>query len=285
MDKELLNKYKIDEAVKRLRQINEYTFITQPVLSEDGEDDENGQVNGNPQGQQGNNGENNAQGGGMDMQTPQGNGNQGDMQPQGNPQDGQQGNGGMQQMPPPQAPMGGNQPDNQQMPQGSEDQSLNFDIDDGGQEGIETTEMEPDDEVIDVDDLTQSQEETEGKVDDVNQKLVRLLQAVDNFTVAIKQNDEKIADLKKEFEKRNPTPEERLNLRSQSNYPYSETPKDYWDKKTAENPNYDVRYNNEVSPSDEQHMFDIHQSDIDGNINYQSIADTFDKPYKLSDFF
>ena len=51
---------------------------------------------------------------------------------------------------------------------------------------------------------------------------------------------ESINALKTEFEKRNPTEEERLNIRSQSSYPYSETPKGYWAEKMKENPHYNV---------------------------------------------
>jgi len=89
--------------------------------------------------------------------------------------------------------------------------------------------------------------------------------------------------LKDEFEKRNPTEEEKLNIRSQTSYPYSETPKDYWTHKTSENPHYNVIYNNDVAPSDEQKEFEIRKSDIDG-LNMKSISDTLDMKQDLNKY-
>ena len=40
MNKAFIKELKLEEAVKRFNQLNEYTFITSPMLSEDGEDDE-----------------------------------------------------------------------------------------------------------------------------------------------------------------------------------------------------------------------------------------------------
>ena len=40
MDVDLIKKYNLGEQIKRFQQINEYTFITSPMISEDGEDDE-----------------------------------------------------------------------------------------------------------------------------------------------------------------------------------------------------------------------------------------------------
>ena len=135
--------------------------------------------------------------------------------------------------------------------------------------------MEGDDEeVIDVDDLTNSQEETEHKVEDANMKIQQVMDKIDSFLGALQANDEKIADLTHEFQKRVPTETEKLNLRSQASYPYSIKPKDYWDDK-ATSSNYDVMYDNDVAPDKEEKEYTIRQSDINGG-NAKSIADTFD---------
>lgn len=279
MDKKLVEKYHLDEAIKRYQQICEYTLLGDQKLNEVGEEDMN---DPNAQGQQ-------PQG----MQQPQ----DGQM-PQGDPN----AMGGQGQMPQPdpnaagvdpnmngdpnamdgQMPMGGGEDPNMMGDgQGMEGDPNAMGEDPGmmGDPNIDT--MQPDDEVIDVDDLTQAQETTEYKIDGVNDKLTQLLQVNDKFLEALKQNDEKIEALKSEIEKRNPTDTEKMNIRSQASYPYSEFPRDYWDKKAAENPHYDVMYNNEVSPAEEQEYM-LKSSDIKG-LDDRNIADSFDYPQKLKD--
>lgn len=289
MDKNFIKNTQLDEAVKRFQQIaeykspkqslhklyekkyklNEYTFITAPQVNEDGEESD-GELQ-KPDDMNGGEQMNNQQGGNMapdaSNQMDDINGqNDGEMSPDGSqmPQnDIQQGND-----------MNGAVPMD-----GAED--LNEpEVED---DGIETQEMESGDEVIDVDELTQSQEATEYKLDGVDDRLSKIYAVVQKFSDQLERNEESIMALKDEFEKRNPTEEEKLNLRSQSSYPYSETPKDYWDKKTQENPHYNVMYNNEVSPSEEQKKFEITKNDISG-LNMKSISDTLDIDQSLNKY-
>lgn len=289
MDKNFIKNTQLDEAVKRFQQIaeykspkqslhklyekkyklNEYTFITAPQVNEDGEESD-GELQ-KPDDMNGGEQMNNQQGGNMapdaSNQMDDMNGqNDGEMSPDGSqmPQnDIQQGND-----------MNGAVPMD-----GAED--LNEpEVED---DGIETQEMESGDEVIDVDELTQSQEATEYKLDGVDDRLSKIYAVVQKFSDQLERNEESIMALKDEFEKRNPTEEEKLNLRSQSSYPYSETPKDYWDKKTQENPHYNVMYNNEVSPSEEQKKFEITKNDISG-LNMKSISDTLNIDQSLNKY-
>ena len=289
MDKNFIKTNQLDEAVERFQQIaeykspkqslhklyerkhklNEYTFITAPQVNEDGElnDGEMQNPNGMNSGEQ----MNIQQGGNI---APDSTNQMGDMNGQNNTE-----------MP----------TDGSQMPQNDTQQGndMNSDMQMGGAEdlsepeveddGIETQEMESDDEVIDVDELTQSQAATEYKIDGVDDRLSKIYAAVQKFSDQLERNEESIMALKDEFEKRNPTEEEKLNLRSQSSYPYSETPKDYWDKKTQENPHYNVMYNNEVSPSEEQKKFEITKNDISG-LNMKSISDTLDIDQSLNKY-
>ena len=277
MDKEFIKQYNLSEAVKRFQQINEYTLLGDQKLNEVGEDDMN---DPNAQGQQ------------------QGMQQGGQMQPQmGGMQGGQQ---GMQQDP---NAMGGGDPSmmggdpnamggNPNAMGGEDPGMMGGDpnamggdpgmMDDPnamGDPNVDT--MQPDDEVIDVDELTQSQETTEYKIDGVNDKLTQLLQVNDQFLSALKQSEEKIEALKAEIERRNPTDTEKMNIRSQASYPYSEFPRDYWDKKSAENPHYDITYNNDVSPAKEQE-FMLKSSDIKG-LDDRKIGDSFEYPMKLKD--
>ena len=157
----------------------------------------------------------------------------------------------------------------------------------GDEEDIEDIDMEteqPGDEVIDVDELTQSQETTEFKVDNVDDKLNKVLKIISKFNDAIEANDQKIEDLKKEFQKRNPTAEETLNLRSLASYPFSERPDEYWKKQQQDHPNYNVISDNDVSTADEQKEFEIRKGDID-NFNERDIMKSLGESHiKLSDF-
>lgn len=271
-DRKLIEEYKLSEAVKRFQQINEYTFISSPPLTEDGEEDNQNDGSNQQQPQQ-------DQGGDANMQ--QSNPNDGQQVPMdANSQggDAQQQNGDMQQ---PQQGAEQMQMDNQQQPPMDASQEIPQE-----QPPMEDdlSQMQPDDEVIDVDELTDAQEATAEEVDGVNTKLLRLFKVVSKYTDAIDRQNQEIEELKAEFEKRNPTEEERLNLRSQAGYPYSEQPKDYWEKKTAENPNYNVIYDNEVPTDKEQEKFEIKRKDLNG-MNYKEIADSFDKdPQELTDY-
>ena len=267
MDQEFIKKYHLEEASKRFQQICEYTFMTEPVLSEEGDDDQEN----------------------MSMNTPERQGGQPSQMGSAPNQGQEQGQGEQMQAPPQGAQQGqpplqngmddagagvGDQPTlqggGQEMPD-----DIGFDVEDEGGMG-------EDDEVIDVDDLTQAQEASDAKIDGVNDKLTTLMNVVNMFTKAIENNDAKIEDLKAEFEKRNPTEEEKMNIRSQASYPYTELPRDYWEKKSAENPYYNVIMDNDVSTSDEDKQYEIRRGDID--VNDASIGKTLDMPSKLKDF-
>lgn len=293
MDKNFIKNNQLDEAVERFRQIaeykspkqslhklyerkhrlDEYTFITAPQVNEDGEEND-GELQ-NPENMNGGGQMNNQQGGNI---APDASNQMGDMNGQNNgqmPTDGSQ-------MPQNDVQQGNDMNGNMQM-NGTEGDMTDFSEPEVEDDGIETQEMESDDEVIDVDDLTQSQEATEYKIDGVDDRLSKIYAVVRKFSDQLEKNEESIMALKDEFEKRNPTEEEKLNIRSQSSYPYSETPKDYWDKKTQENPHYNVMYNNEVSPSEEQKKFEIRKNDISG-LNMKSISDTLDIDQSLNKY-
>ena len=237
---DLIKQYKLEEAVKRIQKINEYTFYDSTMVEDDQDPNAMG---GNPNGgMPPMGGDPNAMGSDPNMMG-------------GDP------NGGMPPM---------------------DDPNMM-----GGEEDIEDIDMEteqPGDEVVDVDELTQSQEATEFKVDNVDDKLNKVLKIISKFNDAIEANDQKIEDLKKEFQKRNPTAEETLNLRSLASYPFSERPDEYWKKQQQDHPNYNVISDNDVSTADEQKEFEIRKGDID-NFNEREIMKSLGESHiKLSDF-
>lgn len=78
----------------------------------------------------------------------------------------------------------------------------------------------------------------------------------------------KIEGLEKEIVKRNPTPIEKLEMRSLSSFPYNIKLSDYWaDKEGA----YDVM-------GDKEKEYVLTKDDIDNDYSYSQIQDTFDKP-------
>lgn len=253
-DEELIKKYHLDNVRKRISQLCEYTFITKPMLSEDGEEENDNQEeevvdssaqmdsNSSEETQDVDNGENleqddadNIDNGNIDNNTSD---------------------------------------DIQNIPQDVNNGTTeNSDFD-----NIDT--LQDGDEVIDVDELTKSQDVSQYKIDGVDDKLTKLLFIVNKFMSAIDQNDKKIDDLKAEFEKRNPTQEEQLNLRSLSSFPFSVNPKDYFETKNGEG-NYNIMSDNEVSPQDELYVFK--RKDLK-NFNDNQISRTLDDEDKLSNY-
>ena len=130
----------------------------------------------------------------------------------------------------------------------------------------------PDDNVIDVDDLTSAQDETNTMIQDLNDKFEKLLGVVDKFDKFIDKNDSEIASLKQELEKRNPTPLEKLDLRTvNDSYPFNVKPNDYW-KGKEETSNYRVGGDTDEVPA----QYDLHQSDVDDVQSWKAIADSLD---------
>lgn len=283
-NKNLLEEYNLSEVRKRMMQLSEYSFKTGIVEDDEDNMQQPQMQNGGQQmpmnGQQ--------QGGMMPQQAPQignqqqMNQNQMDMNQGGMPQ----GNMDGQQMP--MDTMDNDQMDSQpvdtgdmppmDMPQGDNGQTQDEDMpaEEMGDEGEE-------DEVIDVDDLTNAQEATDYKLDGVNDKITALLQVTSKFEEALEDNQKKLEDLRRELERRNPTPEEKMNIRSQASYPYGESPRDYWDRKSVQNPNYEVIYNNDVAPQDEEKEFEIKRDDLEG-LDDKTLSDSLEFPKELRNY-
>lgn len=277
MDKIFIKQNNLNEAVKRFQEIADYKSPKQSLkewsffnmIDEEGEDNggdmqqPNGgdMQQGDMQQQPQNNQAQDPQNMGGDMNGQMG----GEMQPQGTemPQNGDMGMQNNMQQP----PMDG------EMPMGDEQQD----------DDIETQEMEPDDEVIDVDDLTQSQEATEYKIDGVDDRLSKIFAVVKDFSDKLDKQEQSIMNLKDEFEKRNPTQTEKFNIRSQAGGPFNQSVSDYWDNFSQSNPNYEIMRDNDVSPSDEQEQFNITKNDISG-LNMKNISDTLDINQDLKDY-
>lgn len=195
-------------------------------------------------------------------------------------------------------PMGGAPADGGQAPQGFEPQGVDPNAGLDGMGGTDPNAAAPADpnaaapadgaasgeeeEVINVDDLTDSQEETEHKVDALSHKFEKLMGALDSIEKRIDSIDthtnEYLGSLKAEVEKRNPTPMQRLTMRSTKSSPYSMTPNEYMDKYAPENYSDESDNNGADDP-----QYKITKADIDNFTDYNSIAKEFDGKMGLRD--
>ena len=131
---------------------------------------------------------------------------------------------------------------------------------------------QPGDEVLDVTELTDSQENIEDEIKSIGGKFDKVLTAVGAFEELLRRNDEKIEDLKAEFEKRNPTQIEKLSMQTAKSGPFNVTPKEFWDEKEATS-NYSTENDDNGK---EQGQYVITANDVNGDTNWKAIADSLD---------
>ena len=82
----------------------------------------------------------------------------------------------------------------------------------------------------------------------------------------------KIDNLRDEFEKRNPSKIEKLQMQTANSYPFNQRPEDYWKEKEATS-NYQVV---DDDLEEDKDKFIITTNDVAGNENWKEIADTLD---------
>lgn len=196
----------------------------------------------------------------------------GDMQMGGEPQDPNMTNE------PPSSPEGFN-------PQGI-DQNTGIDGM-GGQEpeqdpNIQQAEPVEDEEVIDVDDLTKAQEKTEDKIDSLSHKFSKLVDTIDSIEKKIgdmnSETTRYINSLKDEFEKRNPTPMQKMTMRTVKSTPYNMTTDEYMNNYAPDNYSAADDNNGEDDP-----QYKITKADIDNWTDYASMAREFEGKRSLHD--
>ena len=171
----------------------------------------------------------------------------------------------------------GNEPDST----GSTETTTTGDEEEGGVEiedefdDTESTEETDDDTIeVDITDLVDSSEETKKSVTDVSDKMEELLSKLSELENQVTGMDEvisKIDSLEKEIEKRNPTPVEKLEMRSMQdfNFPYSVKLKDFWTD----------REGYEATNDSEEEEFILRQSDVE-NFDRNEIKASFNSPKK-----
>lgn len=248
------------EYLKKFNLINEYYKRNGYIISEAGVPDPTMDMGNNP----------------MDNENPMGGQNQGLPQEDEN---------GMNDLMGDNNSMGGQ---DQGLPQGGENMDMGMDqgmsqgaegFDPQGQiekdpsmsqAPIDSTETE---EVIDVDDLTDSQEDTEKKVDLLMDKFDKLFKMIGSFEEKINQSDDNINSLKQEIEKRNPTNIEKMSMRSKGGYPFNVSPDEYWDDKEKTS-NYSTE---DDMNGENQAQYRITKNDVDNITDWASISKSLDE--------
>lgn len=135
---------------------------------------------------------------------------------------------------------------------------------------------------IDVTDIVKDTRETKQAVASGNEKVDELLSKLGDLEYKLAaMNDlvNKIEELETEIEKRNPTPEEKLEMRSLDSYPYNLKLTDYWaDKEGAynvmgNNNKNVVSLNKNAQPEEKEYV--LTQGEVENDYNEGEISDSF----------
>lgn len=153
-------------------------------------------------------------------------------------------------------------------------------MDDAGMMGGDVPE-EGDKNTIDIAGLTHAEDKLNIKqnqigrdLSKVDSRIMSLIDKIGNLQAALDTNNTELEALKAEFEKRNPTQTEKLNLRSLDSYPFNVRPDEYW-KNKAEQGGYQA-YSDNSEPTTKEYV--ITNDDVDNPS--KDIADTF---FKIDD--
>ena len=151
-----------------------------------------------------------------------------------------------------------------------------------------------DGETIDIDGLTKAEEKLNAKqnqigrdLSKVDTKISDLIDKIAGLQSALDSNSSELENLKAEFEKRNPTQTEKLDIRGAlDSYPFNVRPDDFWANKMKERGNYEVYADNDKSTEDQYTITDEDVEDLPSDISKTfSIADddiqTLEKMFKL----
>ena len=121
---------------------------------------------------------------------------------------------------------------------------------------------------IDIGGLTHAQEKLNNKenqigvdLSKVDNRIIDLIDTIKGFKDKLDKNNTELESLKAEFEKRNPTQTEKLDMRGAlDSYPFNVKPNDFWANKMKERDNYEVYGDNDKSVDDQ---YTITSDDID----------------------
>ena len=141
---------------------------------------------------------------------------------------------------------------------------------DADEEAIEEPAAEEEVEEVDVTEIVNSTKDTAEKVDSVTSKVDDILAKFGDLEGKLSGMGDiihKIDSLEKEVEKRNPTPVEKLDMRSLDSFPFNVKLTDYWS---------DEKEGGQYDPIEKKEKeFDVDVSDL-SNYNSEEIKSSFD---------
>jgi hypothetical protein len=168
--------------------------------------------------------------------------------------------------------------DNQELP-ATDTEELPLDNQEDLSMGTDSEEID-----LDVTELVKGSKEAKESADQANFKIERLMGMVDNLEGklnSMQQISGKIDNLEKELEKRVPTDDEKIQLRSMDSYPYNVKLSDFWSDQV--NSPYDAGLNNDEN-KDEEGNYVLTQNDIDSDYSDSTIKKSFNEnPYDEED--
>jgi hypothetical protein len=135
--------------------------------------------------------------------------------------------------------------------------------------GFGNEEPAGDEVELDVTELVNGSKEAKESADAANEKISQLMTMIDSMTNQLTAMDaisSKIDSLEKELEKRAPTPEEKIEMRSLDSYPYNLKLTDFW---STQKNQYDVI-------PDEKKEFVLDDNAIEKDYSDAKIKGTFD---------
>lgn len=151
-----------------------------------------------------------------------------------------------------------------------------------------------DETTINIDGLTHAEDRIYVKQNQIGRDLAKvdtkissLIDTIGKLQSALDSNSTELENLKAEFEKRNPTQTEKLDIRgAYDSYPFNVTPGDFWAKKMKEKNNYEIYGDNDESIEDQYAITADDVEDLPSDISDSfSIDDddiqTLEKMFKL----
>lgn len=139
---------------------------------------------------------------------------------------------------------------------------------------MDATETSDDETVeLDVTELVKGSEEAKQSAEQANEKIDSLLNMVAKLEGQLKSMEQissKIDSLETELEKRAPTPEEKIEMRSLSSYPYSVKLTDFWSSQEGQ---YKLIDKEEEEPKE----YILTQDDIDSDYSGSDVKSSFEE--------
>lgn len=141
---------------------------------------------------------------------------------------------------------------------------------------MDATETSDDETVeLDVTELVKGSEEAKQSAEQANEKIDSLLSMVAKLEGQLKSMEQissKIDSLETELEKRAPTPEEKIEMRSLDSYPYSVKLTDFWSSQEGQ---YDIIDKEDEEPKE----YILTQDDIDSDYSGSDLKSSFEEEY------